>query len=476
LLRRSAPRNDKRAVIRRTGLQVFPLPFYCFHRSDGRICEMNPLLLMFSAALVAAQFMLPRRLAFLPLLIAACHTPYHVALLGQFTAVRLVLIAGIARALMSGLQRWTPTNRLDLLMAIWSGVALLSAVGHETGNPFQYRAGLVLNVFGTYFYARAFIRSPADFTTFIRLLAVVLVPLAGMLAIEVITGSNAYHGLGSRLENALVRADRTRAMGPFGTPILAGTMGAVALPLLVSLWRSHPLTAKAGIASSLVIIVASASSGPIGTLLIGGGALLLWRWRQWLTQIQIAAVVLIFVVQLFRERSVWYLISLIDFVGGSTGYHRSQLLDSTINHLNEWWLWGTDFTRHWMPYGLPANPDHCDLTSYYVHLGVIGGVPLLLTLLVIIWTAFTSLGARIRVVRKAKQPNEFLLWCVGCALFAHTLTFFTISYFDQLYVFFYAVIAAITPLISARISVRAQQPKTREEEIPRGYIFPAFER
>lgn len=437
---------------------------------------MNPLLLSFSAALVAAQFILPRRLVCLPLLIAACHTPYHVALAGQFTAVRLVLIAGIARALMSGLQRWTPTNRLDVLMVVWSGVALLSAVGHETGNPFQYRAGLVLNVFGTYFYARAFIQSPGDFVTFVRLLAIVLVPLAGMLVIEVVTGSNAYHGLGSRLENALVRAGRTRAMGPFGTPILAGTMGAVAFPLIIALWRSHPQTAKIGLASCLVIVVSSASSGPIGTLLVGGGALFLWRWRRFLSQIQIAGIVMLLVVQLFRERSIWYLISLIDFVGGSTGYHRSQLLDSSINHLNEWWLWGTDYTRHWMPYGLPANPDHCDLTSYYVHLGAIGGVPLVLTLLAIIWSGFTWLGARIRVLRSMREPNEFLLWCVGSALLAHTITFFTISYFDQLYVFFYAVIAAITPLISAPFSGRVPVPATPQPEIPRGYSFPAFQR
>lgn len=410
---------------------------------------MNPLLLTLSAGLVLAQFALPRRLAFLPLLVAACHTPYQSMLAGQFSAVRLVLIAGILRMLGSGLNRWTFRNPLDLLLLVWSSVALLSAFGHETGNPFQYRAGLVLNVFGTYLYTRAYIRTTADFSASVRALAVVLVPLAGMLLVEVITGANAYHGLGSRLAEALVRQDRTRAMGPFGTPILAGTLGAVSFPLFVALWKTHQRTAGIGIGACIVIVLTSASSGPIGTLLIGSGALVLWRWRRSLKTIRTTALVLLVVVQLFRERSVWYFISMIDFVGGSTGWHRSRLLESTMSHFGEWWLAGTDYTRHWMPYGLPANPDHCDLTSYYVHLGVIGGLPLLLTLLVIIWRAFHYIGAGIRSMRQAKLPDEFLLWCVGSALFAHTLTFFTISYFDQLYVFFYSLIAAITPLTAA---------------------------
>jgi hypothetical protein len=410
---------------------------------------MNLWLLTLSAALVLAQFALPRRLAFLPLLVAACHTPYQSMLAGQFSAVRLVLIAGILRMLISGLNRWTLRNPLDLLMAIWSGVALLSTFGHETGNPFQYRAGLVLNVFGTYLYTRAYLRTTADFYAFVRALAVVLVPLAGLLTVEVVTGANAYHALGSRLAEALVRLDRTRAMGPFGTPILAGTLGAVSFPLFVACWRIHRPAAIIGIGACIVIVLTSASSGPIGTLLIGGGALVLWKWRRSLTTIRTTALVLLVIVQLFRERSVWYFISMIDFVGGSTGWHRSRLLDSTMEHFGEWWLAGTDYTRHWMPYGLPANPDHCDLTSYYVHLAVTGGLPLLITLLIILWRAFHYVGVGIRSMRQAKSSNEYLLWCVGSALFAHALTFFTISYFDQLYVFFYSLIAAITPLTAS---------------------------
>jgi hypothetical protein len=186
-----------------------------------------------------------------------------------------------------------------------------------------------------------------------------------------------------------------------------------------------------------------------------------WRWRTSLFTIKVAAVLLLFAVQMVRERSIWYLISLIDFVGGSTGWHRSRLLDSAMNHIGEWWLVGTDYTRHWMPYGLPSVPNHCDLTSYYVHLGVIGGLPLLITLLLILWRGFHLIGVRLRQLRATKSPDEFQLWCVGCALFAHTITFFTISYFDQVYVFFYSLVAAITPLVAGNaVQRKPLKPKS----------------
>ena len=416
---------------------------------------MNPLLLCFSLALIVAQFALPRRLAFLPLLIAACHTPYNVALGGQFTAVRLVLFAGLLRASTTGSVGWTTRNPLDVLLAVWSGLALLSSFGHDTGTPFVYRCGLVLNVFGTYLYFRAFVPRADDFRRLIVTLAWILLPLAVLLAFETATSANAYHAIGTRYAEAFVREGRHRAMGPFGNPILAGTLGAVCFPLFVAIWRRQRRPALIGIASSIVIIITSASSGPIGTLLLALGALMLWPWRRSLGTVKLSAIALIFIVQLFRERSVWYLLALIDFVGGSTGWHRARLLESALDHIGEWWLAGTDYTRHWMPYGLPSVPNHCDLTSYYVHLGVIGGLPLLIALIWILWRSFNLIGRKLRQLRAARSKDEFFVWCVGATLFAHTATFFTISYFDQLFVLFYLIVAAVPALVAMRVTVPA---------------------
>jgi hypothetical protein len=46
--------------------------------------------------------------------------------------------------------------------------------------------------------------------------------------------------------------------------------------------------------------------------------------------------------------------------------------------------------------------------------------------------------------------DQFMLWALGSALFAHVVTFFSVSYFDQSFVFLYVTLAAIG---SARASL-----------------------
>ena len=149
-----------------------------------------------------------------------------------------------------------------------------------------------------------------------------------------------------------------------------------------------------------------------------------------------------FIAQLFRERPIWYLIALVDFVGGSTGWHRSYLIDTAIDHISEWWLFGTDYTRHWMPYGLPSIPEHCDLTNYYIHLGVIGGLPLLICLCFIIYRTFRALNILFN-----RGIDIFPVWCYTSLFITHSVAFLTISYFDQTFVLFYAPLGMISAIV-----------------------------
>jgi hypothetical protein len=218
------------------------------------------------------------------------------------------------------------------------------------------------------------------------------------------------------------------------------------------LWKSRRRLALTGLAACLVITYCSASSGPISTVLLGMGAIALWGVRVHTRRIQIATICLLVVLHFIKERPSWYLMALMDFVGGSTGWHRAYLIDVGIKHLGEWWLWGTDQTGHWMPYSLPtAVPGlyKADLTNYYLHLGVIGGLPLLFCLFAVQWTAFAQLGRKIREYGMASTDPEFALWCVGAALFAHSVTFLSISYFDQMYVFFWMIVGCLPAMLNA---------------------------
>lgn len=412
---------------------------------------MNPLFNLSLIALLVAQFALPRRLAFLPMLIAVFHLPnLHIVGLGayDFNAMRLLIAAGLIRAAASGVLTSTPRHALDSLVALWAGIALLSSFAHQgaPSNPLVFRMGLVYNAVGVYLYTKAYIRDSESFILFIKCVVVVLAPFALFIAMEKMSGRNMYSIFGGVREFAAIREGRVRAQGTFSHSILSGTAGASLMPLVCALRETGRKWVFLGIAACIVVVLGSGSSGPILTLLAAGAATSMWRWRTHLAWIRRGVVLTLVGLHLVMKAPVWYLLARIDVVGGSTGWHRAELITAGLRHLNEWWLAGTDVTRHWMPTGVSWSPDHSDITNHYLKMGVIGGLPLMLALLAILYRSFKSLGARMQALRPDYDPREFVLWCAGSALFTHAITFLSVSYFDQVNVLFWMTVGVMPGL------------------------------
>jgi hypothetical protein len=138
---------------------------------------------------------------------------------------------------------------------------------------------------------------------------------------------------------------------------------------------------------------------------------------------------------------VYFLLARIDITGGSTGWHRAELIQSAFAHLGEWWAVGTDRTRHWMPTGIHANERHTDITNFYLQMGVWGGLPLLFLFLSNLWVAFAAVGRWLQSNKAAAAKTRFLAWTIGSILFGHATNFFSISYFDQSVVLLYLLFA-----------------------------------
>jgi hypothetical protein len=199
--------------------------------------------------------------------------------------------------------------------------------------------------------------------------------------------------------------------------------------------------------------------------LAAGCVFVLWKWRQHLSKFLWACVALALLYSLISGRGPWFIMARIDLAGGSTGWHRAYLIDQGFRYFSEWWMWGTDVTRHWMPTGVSWSPMHTDLTNYYLHLGVIGGMPLILCLIAFMVSSFRALTSRMEVLRKFDGPDEFLLWCAGTAIFAHALSFISISYFDQMYVFFYMLLGAVPGLVgTSSLPLTSAAPEVPEVE------------
>ncbi len=283
-----------------------------------------------------------------------------------------------------------------------------------------------------------------------------------MVLIERGIKRNFYGLIAGSGETVVERGGRIRAMGPFSHPILLGTFGATSIILMISLWQKYRRWMYVGVAAGALTVFCSASSGPILTLFSGLMAVGLWNFRNSVGWIRRLVLFCMVTLHLVMQAPVWYLMARIDLAGGSTGWHRAELISAALNHIGEWWMIGTDYTRHWISYGVPWSANHIDITNHYISLGVMGGLPLMVCFILMLIKSFQMLGRKMTVMRRAKDPQEFVLWCVGSALFAHSFTFLSICYFDQTIVGFGLVLGAV-PAVCAAVRARKPALKTTPE-------------
>jgi len=414
---------------------------------------VNTVAVIFILAAALALFAVPRKWAPLPLLASACYMtlgqrteigPFH------FTVIRILLFVGVLRVIVRRERPAGGFTRMDWLMLCWAAWALCSSAFHEEPSEVLVNhLGMVYNVLGVFFLIRCFCQSEEDVVGIVRWTAIILLPVALEMLFEQATHQNIFAALGGVTEAVDIRKDRLRSQGPFAHPILAGTVGAVCAPLMIGIWRKHPLTAKIGVAACLLMVVTSASSGPLASLIVSAFALVFWRWRHLTRQMRIAAILGYILLDLVMKAPAYYLIARVDLVGGSTGWHRAALIEASIKHLGEWWFSGTDYTIDWMPTGVPWSENHTDITNYYLGLGVKGGLPLMLLFMIILWTGFRNVGHTLR--RQAGSPveNQFFVWSLGASLLAHAATATSVAYFDQSVLFIYLDLAVITSLWAA---------------------------
>lgn len=417
---------------------------------------MNPYTIAFLSINSILLFFLPRRWAPMPLLVGACYIslgqgveigPFH------FTVIRILIAVGLIRVVVKSENIADGMNSLDWLMLVWAGWAMVSSLFHKPpSQAFVNRLGLAYNSCGIYFLVRVFCQCSDDLRALCRCTAILLIPVAVGMLYEVVAIHNLYSLLGGVPDTPQFREGRFRAFGPFAHPILAGTVGATCLPLLIGIWPQDRKFAFAGVAACFCMIFASASSGPILSAMAAFAALFMWRYKAFLRQIQWLAVLGLIALAVAMKAPVYYLIARMDLTGGSTGWHRAALIESAIRQIDEWWMAGTDYTRHWMPTGVSWSPDHTDITNEYLNMGVIGGLPLMSLFIATLAVAFIFVGRIQQGSNDLPGETRFMIWGFGAALFAHAVSFISVSYFDQSILFVYMTLAAIGSAYSGTVT------------------------
>jgi hypothetical protein len=273
-----------------------------------------------------------------------------------------------------------------------------------------------------------------------------MLPLGALMFIEKMTGHNPFGFLGGVNEYSLVREGRIRAAGPFAHPLLAGTAGGTGVGMALYIYKHHKAAGLAGILGSLAVVFAVTSSGPVLMVLAIIFALLLWPLREYMSAIRLSFVGLILLLSAVMHDPVYFLVARIDISGGSQGYYRAQLIRSTIEHFDEWWSIGTDYTRHWMSSGIYANSKHTDITNHFIAMGVMGGLLLQILWVMVLAAGFRMVGRTMRHSAVQAQKPLVLAWLLGSILFGHVVNSLSVSLFDQSIVFLYMTLAAICAL------------------------------
>ena len=413
---------------------------------------MNPIALVFFLGCAGALLSVSRKWAPAVLILGCTYMT-----MGQGIEIasihlhvyRMMLIVGVLRVGLQGERLKGGVNLIDQMVVAWGCWTIFASLFHEERYGFIYACGAVFNLSTLYFLIRIWCNDLDEIRDVILAVAFLLSPLAVEMMVEKATGRNMFSVFGGVSEMVSIREGKLRAQGPFLHSILAGTVGATCVPLFIGLFSKYRVAASVGIAAGIVMTFASASSGPVMSLLAAVGALMLWPVKHHLSKFRLGAVIFYFVLVMVMSRPPYYLMGEIDISGGSTGWHRANLIEMTFAHLSEWWLIGTDHTRHWMPaQGIGADPNHTDITNYFIGMGVQAGLPSMLLVIAIIAVAFRGVGKVLDAKLESQPEQGFMIWCFGASLFSHAVTGVSVAYFDQSILFFWLTIAVISSTYS----------------------------
>ncbi len=386
----------------------------------------------------------PQKYFLVPYIIAACFVPrdQRIIIMGlDFTTLRILIVIGVLRILLRGEHRIIRWNTFDKVLLAWATCgAIIYIIQWADTRALIYKSGVLFDIIGLYWLFRQSICSWDDIKFVIKVLAVSVLLLTPLVAFEWTTGQNPFVMLGKVITE--MRVGRLRCQASFPHSIMLGLFWAVLVPLFISLAMTEKkkLLYWAAVAASAFIVVASASATPLGVLTIVLVVICAFKFRHFSHHAVLAFFLLLIALHMVMQASVWHLISRIEIVGGSTGWHRYYLIDQAIKHVDEWVLFGTRDTSHWDYKGFSESTQF-DITNQYIYEGVQGGLVTLSIFITMLIIAFRTLAKHFK--DSSVPEHRWLAWCICCAIVGHCVAFIGVSYFGQIQMLWYMMLSMV---------------------------------
>jgi hypothetical protein len=420
---------------------------------------LTPVTALAMIIVIGLIFTRPRNKVIVPFLLGCFTIPIQqVVVLGglHFTALRILIIAGLIRRAMAGGAKFPGgLNGVDRAVILWV-VALdtiLSLQWMET-QAFIHNLGDFLDVFGGYLVVRFFIPDGETVRRTIKTLAAVCIIQGVCMLNEQISHVNVFGYVGGLGPWLTIRDGKIRSEGVLGC-ISAGAFAGALIPLFLSLWRERRsrMLACAGVAGAMAMAITSNSSTSL--LALGGSflGLALWPLRKQMRLIRWGLALTLVALHLAMKAPVWALIARIDLTGSSSGDHRYKLMDNCIRHFSDWWLLGYKYYDRW-------GYDMFDLCNQFVVQALVGGLLALVAYIAIFSRSFGAIGKARKKV-EGVRGHEWFLWCMGSTLFSITVAHFGINYPAMMEIGLFSLWAVISVA-----TFEARRPAEAKAEIP----------
>ena len=390
-------------------------------------------------ALALATFAIPRRYLLLPYVIGACFAPADQTLMvGElnFQVLRILVVVGMLRLALRGeiiAIRW---NRFDKLVLAWFVVGSMIYVAQWMSlAAFINRCGRFVEWLCLYWVFRQSVRSWRDLRFAYVALAFCALAMLPFVLLEYVRGANPFAVLGRVVTD--IREQNYRCQATFPHAIMMGLFWATLVPLFVGFAKQqvqYRWVLWGAVGASALMILTTASSTPILTVAAVAVLLLAFPLRHYTGAASWGVVGLVILLQCVMKAPVWHLVSRVGVVSGSTGWHRFYLIDQSIRHFSDWMFLGARNTGAW---GLGLE----DVTNQYILEGVRGGF---LTLVLFCVVLFVGARAALRLSLRSRDAREsYLAWAVFVTIIAHGISFIGVSYFGQISMIWYLLLAGV---------------------------------
>jgi len=426
--------------------------------------SFNPLALLLLFLLIALCLLGSKVVAITALLITATFITLGQVIIiagAHLYFLRIVLLTAWIRILVRGEMKGISINTVDKMFLIWVAFSFCVGFIPKARHPaavmpiptFQEtltnRGGFAFDALGTYFLVRCLGKERESVVLLGRFLAMIAFVLGSFMLFEESTGRNIFSVLGVVPEITIIRDGRFRCQGPFTHPIHAGNFGAVLVPLFIAFWRFGKRSfAVVGLAGATVVVITSASSGPLMAWMYGVVGSFFWPLRNRMKRVRRGVVLILIGLHLVMTAPVWWIIAHVGDVVGGGGYWRAKLIDQFVNHWNEWWLIGTSYTAHWSPtgIGLPQYSDKMDLTNQFVVQGCAGGIMQLILFIWVIVKCYQRLGYNMNHKNAYSDKKDYIIWGLGCCLLSFIVAFLSVALSTQMSILYYTLLALIAGL------------------------------